>query len=58
MWTFTFLLRSGIVYEDKTVIEDTFISTTLVNSSKLTLAGKDVGNTLSEYQTRIYVLDS
>lgn len=47
-----------LIYEDETIIEDTFVSTALVNSSKLTLAGKDMGNTLSEYHTRINVLDS
>jgi hypothetical protein len=46
------------VYEDETVIEDTFVSTSLVNSSKLTLAGMDVGTALSEYVTRLNVLDS
>jgi hypothetical protein len=46
------------VYADETIIEDTFVSTTLVNSSKMTLAGMDVGKTLSEYLTRLNVLDS
>jgi hypothetical protein len=52
------VFHAGIVYADETIIEDTFVSTTLVNSSKLTLAGKDVGNALSEYMARLNVLDA
>ena len=58
MYSTTRRSLAGIVYADETIIEDTFVSTTLVNSSKMTLAGMDVGNTLSEYLTRLNVLDS
>ena len=48
---------SGVVYVDETIIEDTFVSTSLVNTSRLTLAGKEIGTTLAEFNTRLNVLD-
>ena len=45
------------MYADETIIEDTFVSTTLVNASSMTLAGADVGKVLAEYKVRLNVLD-
>ena len=45
------------MYADETIIEDTFVSTTLVNASKMTLGGAELGTVLSEYAVRLNVLD-
>ena len=50
------ILDTGLVYADETIIEDTFVSTTLVNASSMTLAGADIGKTLSEYKVTPYYL--